>query len=75
MLRSGTAEWVRLISRCDLFAGAPRAACYRWLGKTLAVVIDGAFGRTGCPQLRAEIARRHCRAGAHTMDEALVTFS
>ena len=28
-----------------------RTACYRWLGKTVAVVTDGAFEREGCPLL------------------------
>jgi hypothetical protein len=52
-----------------------RAACYRWLGKTLAVLTDGEFARTGCPQLVDEDARRECRAGARRLDEPLVTFS
>jgi hypothetical protein len=53
----------------------PPAECYRWLGKTLAVVTDGAFGDEGCPQLRSGSARRECAAGADSMDEALETFS
>jgi hypothetical protein len=75
LLGSPTAAYVRLIGRCELFAGATRAACYRWLGKTLAVVTDGDFARAGCPQLESADARRYCRAGARAMDEALVTFS
>jgi hypothetical protein len=67
------AEHVRLIRRCERL-GAARAACYRWLGKTLAVVTDGEFGRTGCPRVPA-YARPHCRAGARSIDGALVTFS
>jgi hypothetical protein len=67
--------YVELIGRCDRFAGRTRAACYRWLGKTLAVLTDGAFARAGCPQLEGAKARRHCRTGARSMDEALVTFS
>ena len=74
LLGSDNEAYVELIERCDLFAGATRAACYRWLGKTIAVLTDGAFARAGCPRLAAP-ARRHCRAGASTMDEALVTFS
>ena len=46
-----TAAHVDLISRCAVFIGAPRAACFRWLGKTLAVLTDGKFARAGCPQL------------------------
>lgn len=68
------AAYVRLIRRCDLFDRTVAATCYRWLGKTLAVLTDGAFETAGCPQLAAA-ARRHCRAGAQSMDEALVTFS
>jgi hypothetical protein len=74
LLSASTDTFVRLIERCDLFAGATRTACYRWLGKTLAVVTNGDFTEDGCPQLAAE-AREACRAGARTMDEALVTFS
>jgi hypothetical protein len=75
LLGSTTAAWVALIGRCDLFRGPTRAACYRWLGKTLAVVTDGAFGKSGCPELPAADARRECAAGARSADEALVTFS
>ena len=52
----------------------PRA-CYRWLGKTLAVLTDGEFARAGCPRLAGAAARRECEAGARRMDEPLVTFS
>jgi hypothetical protein len=65
---------VSLIRGCSAFPAATAAACYRWLGKTIAVVTDGAFARTGCPQL-AGVAARECRAGALTMEQALVTFS
>ena len=67
-------DFVRLIRRCGRFDGSARAECYRWLGKTLSVLTDGEFGRSGCPQLGAA-ARRECEAGAATIDEALVTFS
>jgi hypothetical protein len=70
-----TSTYVDLISRCAVFVGAPRADCFRWLGKTLAVLTDGRFARVGCPRLEPARARRHCRAGAETMDGALVTFS
>jgi hypothetical protein len=66
---------VDLISRCPVFLGAARTACFRWLGKTLAVLTDGRFARVGCPRLESAQARRQCRAGARTMEEALVTFS
>ena len=63
-----------LIRRCSIFRDATAGACYRWLGKTIAVVTDGDFARTGCPQL-AGAARAECRAGAASMEQALVTFS
>jgi hypothetical protein len=64
------------IELCELFgAPATRAACYRWLGKTLAVVTDGAFVAGGCPKLRGAAARAACAAGARSVDEPLVTFS
>ncbi len=69
-----TSAFVDLIGRCDLVRAA-RAACYRWLGKTLAVLTDGEFERKGCAGLAAGDARRECRVGAQSMNEALVTFS
>jgi hypothetical protein len=75
LLGSRIAAYIDLIRRCQIFAPVPRAACYRWLGKTLAVVTDGVFARAGCPRLGTDDARRQCRAGAQSMNEALVTFS
>jgi hypothetical protein len=75
LLDASTGTYLRVIERCRLFRDGARAACYRWLGKALAVVTDGAFGREGCPRLRSADARRECRAGARRMEEALVTFS
>ena len=69
------AAFVELIGGCERFGGQTRAACYRWLGKTLAVVTDGVFGQAGCPRLVARDARRLCESGAHRLNEALVTFS
>jgi len=74
LLGATTEDFVRLVGRCELFSGGTRAGCYRWLGKTLAVLTDGGFGRTGCPQL-ADDASRSCRAGAERLEDALVTFS
>ncbi len=68
-------EYRRLIDGCARFAATPRASCYRWLGKALAVLTDGRFTRTGCPKLSDADARRECQAGARTMDGALETFS
>ena len=75
LLGASTAAYVRLLGRCELFDGATRAACYRWLGKAVAVLTDGAFGRTGCPVLESTDARRLCLAGARAFEDALVTFS
>lgn len=74
LLGSTSADYVRLIRRCELFGPAARPACYRWLGKTLAVVTDGTFATAGCGAL-ADVPRRQCESGARTMDDALVTFS
>jgi hypothetical protein len=74
ILGSPVDTYVRLIRGCEAFAGDARSACYRWLGKTITVVTDGAFARTGCAQLDGA-ARRECAAGARTADDALVTFS
>ena len=64
-----------LIRHCEVFTPAARPGCYRWLGKTLAVITDGEFGQTGCPLLTAAAARRACLEGVSTMEDALVTFS
>jgi hypothetical protein len=69
-----TEAYVRLIGGCERFKPAPRGACYRWLGKTLAVLTDGEFERAGCTQLESG-PRRECEAGARAMEDALVTFS
>jgi hypothetical protein len=75
LLEYPTPAHVDLIRRCGVFAGTARAACFRWLGKTLAVLTDGKFARTGCPRLGSARARRLCREGARGMEGALVTFS
>ena len=75
LLDASTRDYVRLIEGCEHFAADARAACYRWLGKALAVVTDGRFARSGCPKLATAAARRYCEEGARTMNEALVTFS
>jgi hypothetical protein len=74
LLEYSLTTYVDLIRRCRLFGAAARTACYRWLGKTISVVTDGDFGRSGCPRLR-EPARTACARGAVTIDEPLVTFS
>jgi hypothetical protein len=67
--------YVRLLDGCEAFARGVRAACYRWLGKAVAVLTDGAFERDGCPDLDREDARRLCTSGARDLESALVTFS
>jgi hypothetical protein len=74
LLGATTARYLRLIRGCETF-GSTRSACYRWLGKALAVVTNGRFGEEGCPQLAAREARSECQAGARSMEGALVTFS
>jgi hypothetical protein len=75
LLDAPTRTYVRLIDRCRTFARTPRPACYRWLGKALAVLTDGSFASDGCPRLKGAAARRECLAGARTMEDALETFS
>jgi hypothetical protein len=75
LLGASTATFVRLLGGCERFNGPARGACYRWLGKTVAVLTDGAFEQEGCPELAHPDAVRDCRAGARTMEDALVTFS
>ncbi len=75
LLDARAAELVRLIKGCARFRGRPRDECYGWLGRTLAVLTDGAFARDGCPALSGAAARRQCAAGAARMEDALVTFS
>ena len=75
LLDASTRDYVRLIDGCEDFAPEARAECYRWLGKALAVVTDGRFERSGCPELATADGRRQCLEGARTMNEALVTFS
>jgi hypothetical protein len=75
LLGASTSAYVRLLGRCELFAGSTKTACYRWLGKAVAVLTDGAFGRRGCPLLEPADARRSCLAGARELESALETFS
>jgi hypothetical protein len=69
------ARQLRLIRECSQMVRDARGACYEWLGRTLAVVTNGAFRHRGCPKLRGESAVRACVAGARRMDAALITFS
>ncbi len=75
LLGRPVSDFVRLIGRCELFAGATRAGCYRWLGKAIAVLTDGAFEQTGCPSLRKPTRGATAAPARATMEDALVTFS
>jgi hypothetical protein len=66
---------VRLIRECGRVVAGARRGCYEWLGRTLAVVTNGAFRAGGCTKLSAAVARRDCASGASHMRDALVTFS
>ena len=68
-------DLVALIRQCDGFPGGTKLACYRWLGKVLAVVTDGAFGGFGCRSLPDAPARQACNEGVRAMNGALETFS
>ena len=75
LLGEDTATFVRLTDRCATLAGPVRPECYRWLGKAITVVTDGAFARSGCPRLADPAGRRECAEGARTANAALETFS
>jgi len=67
---------VELIQDCNTaFRGAMAITCDRWRGKTLGVVSNGRFGKTGCPKLPTPAAKRACTAGVKSMEGPLVTFS
>ena len=75
LLSASTDTFVRLIERCDLFAGATRSACYRWLGKTLGRRDATATSPETAARSLRPTRREACLAGARTMNDALVTFS
>ena len=68
-------DLVALIRQCDGFPGETKLACYRWLGKVLGVVTNGAFQEFGCRSLPDAPARRACTQGLRAMNGALETFS
>jgi hypothetical protein len=68
-------EQLRLIRTCGDLPTTTRYGCYAWLGRTLAVVTDGAFRVNGCPQLAEEHARISCAASGAHMGRPLRTFS
>jgi hypothetical protein len=74
LLRYPVSTYVDVIRRCELLRGTARLDCYEWLGKTISVVTDGRFARTGCSKLSGP-ARTACMRGARSMNGPLVTFS
>jgi hypothetical protein len=66
---------LRLIKDCSQFEGSMALTCYRWLGKVLGVLSDGAIRTEACPKLSPVAARRACVAGVKSMEGPLVTFS
>lgn len=70
-------EWeqFRLLSTCARLPRATRYGCYVWFGRTLTIVTDGRFGRSGCRRLQTPVARFACAAGARRVDQPLRTFS
>jgi len=68
-------EELRLIRTCGDLPTTTRSWCYRWFGRTLAVLTDGSFRRSGCTQLEPVHARASCAAGADRLDQPLRTFS
>ena len=74
-LEGRTFEQLRLVRTCGDLPATTRAWCYRWLGRTLAVLTDGGFRTTGCSQLEDASARGHCARGARRTGLPLRTFS
>jgi hypothetical protein len=68
-------EQLRLIRTCDDLPSTTDAWCYRWFGRTLSVLTDGAFRTAGCPQLEGASPQGHCRRGAGRTGLPLRTFS
>ncbi len=75
LLGASNEEYAAVLDRCGALQEEVRLDCYRWLGKTVAVLTDGGFETDGCPLLEDPRAREACAEGARTMDEPLVTFS
>ena len=65
---------LRLIRGCASVVAGARDGCFEWLGRTLAVVTNGAFRVQGCTALRPSW-RAACVSGAKRENAALVTFS
>jgi len=72
---STPADQIRLIRTCTQMPRAAIAGCQSWFGRTLTIVTDGRFARTGCPRLATAGARAACRRGAAAIEQPLQTFS
>ena len=59
-----TFEQLRLVRTAGDLPSATSAWCYRWFGRTLAVLTDGAFRMQGCAQLRDEAVVAQCARGS-----------
>lgn len=68
-------EQLRLLDTCGALPRATQNGCYFWFGKTLAVLTDGAFRRTGCAHLSGSRAKLACTVGGARMGRPLRTFS
>jgi hypothetical protein len=68
-------EQLRLVRTCADLPSTTIAWCYRWFGRTLAVLTDGGFRASGCSQLEGASAQGHCRRGAARTYLPLRTFS
>ena len=74
-LASRTFEQLRLIRTCGDLPTTTRYGCFAWFGRTLAVLTDGSFRKSGCPQLDEPHDRLSCSAGGARMGRPLRTFS
>ncbi len=75
LLGASNELYADVLGRCDGFPETVRLGCFRWLGKTAAVLTDGEFETGGCPLLERKDARKACVDGARSMEGPLVTFS
>ena len=66
---------LRLLRACTGQPQSTKNGCYGWFGRTLNVVTNGRFERSGCPRLNIPEARAACIAGARKLGEPLGTFS
>jgi len=75
LLTAPPEDLVAPVRPCDGFAEETTLACYRWLGKVLAVMTNGEFESFGCPPVPEARPRNACIDGARSYEGPLVTFS